>query len=55
MYAGVPTEVPVWVRFWPAAAVTAFAIPKSVTTASPSCSITFSGLMSRCTTCWRWA
>ena len=50
MYAGVPTEVPVWVSVSAAAALTALAMPKSVTMASPSCSITFSGLMSRCTT-----
>ena len=36
----------------PAATLTALAMPKSVTIASPSCSITFSGLMSRCTTPW---
>jgi len=47
MYAGVPIAAPVCVRFSAAAALTALAIPKSVTTASPSCSITFSGLMSR--------
>jgi len=33
----------------------ASAMPKSATRATPSCSSTFSGLMSRCTTPWRCA
>lgn len=36
MYAGVPTIMPVCVSVSLAAKVTAFAIPKSITTASPS-------------------
>jgi len=57
MYAGVPTDVPSCVRELSAtgvsvvlAAVSAFAMPKSVTTAVPPESRTLSGLMSRCTT-----
>ncbi len=53
MYAGVPMMVPVCVRCCPPpAALTARAIPKSVTTAVPPDSMMFSGLMSRCTTPW---
>jgi len=39
----------------PLEALTAFATPKSLTTAWPSESSTLSGLMSRCTTPFRWA
>ncbi len=55
MYVGVPIVVPVWVSDPATAAVTALAMPKSVTIGSPSLSITFSGLMSRWTIFWRWA
>ena len=55
MYAGVPMTIPVCVRRSPSAALTARAIPKSVTIGSPSCSMMFSGLMSRCTTPRPWA
>ena len=53
MYAGVPSDVPTCVIVPPGACVldaaSAFAMPKSVTTAVPLDSSTFSGLMSRCT------
>ena len=39
----------------PVESVTAFATPKSVTTAWFCDSSTLSGLMSRCTTPWAWA
>ena len=47
MYCGVPSESPVSVMRPPAAALTASAMPKSITIARPSCSRMFSGLMSR--------
>ncbi len=54
MYAGVPIEVPTCVSVAPPtpvrAALMAFAMPKSVTTAVPPESSTLSGLMSRWTT-----
>src|ERR1041385_273479 len=55
MYAGVPIAPPAWVRVtaappsWVREAVSALAMPKSVTTAAPWERSTFSGLMSRCT------
>ena len=56
MYVGVPTDIPVPVRFAPSdssdavrAATSARATPKSASTACPSSSRMFSGLMSRCT------
>ena len=55
MYAGVPSESPVCVIRWPPACCTASAMPKSATSACPSCSRMFSGLMSRWTTPWRCA
>ena len=54
MYAGVPIDVPTCVSVAPGAdvraALIAFAMPKSVTTAVPPERSTLSGLMSRCTT-----
>jgi hypothetical protein len=54
MYAGVPSDMPVPVSDVRPVAVdddeSAFAMPKSVTTATPPLSSTLSGLMSRCTT-----
>ena len=54
MYAGVPMEVPSWVSVGAdalvRAALIAFAMPKSVTTAEPPERRTLSGLMSRWTT-----
>ena len=47
MYCGVPSDNPVCVRRPPPAFVTARAIPKSATTACPSCKRMFSGFMSR--------
>jgi hypothetical protein len=54
MYTGVPSATPTVVRFSrPVASLTALATPKSVTRAWRPESITFSGLMSRCTRpCW---
>jgi hypothetical protein len=51
MYAGVPTVVPVAVKYWPGAALLyAFAIPKSAIFTPPSPVIMmFSGLRSRWT------
>ena len=54
IYAGVPMLVPICVSVAPPdevrAALMAFAMPKSVTTATPPEMSTLSGLMSRCTT-----
>ena len=47
--------IPVRVSVAPPAALIAFAIPKSRISGSPSQSMMFSGLMSRCTTPWRCA
>jgi hypothetical protein len=55
MYCGVPSDRPVCVRRLPPASFTASAIPKSASIASPSWRRMFSGLMSRCTSCWRCA
>ena len=58
MYAGVPSASPSDVSAVPELpdeAVTAFATPKSVTTATPPEMSTLSGLMSRCTTPNEWA
>ena len=55
MYAGVPMETPVAVSRSPGVASSARAIPKSATTASPSESRMFSGLISRWTSPWAWA
>ena len=53
MYAGVPIDVPICVSVPPGAsaraALSAFAMPKSVTTAEPPVRSTLSGLMSRWT------
>ena len=50
MYWGVPTTIPESVSDSPPAAWRARAIPKSVTTACPAVSMTFSGFTSRWTT-----
>ena len=53
MYTGVPITTPNVVSpLWPSpvAAVSALAMPKSVTMPMPPVRSTFSGLMSRCTT-----
>src|SRR5688572_4558758 len=56
MYAGVPNAKPADVSVSATTASdSAFATPKSVTTACPSDSRTFSGLRSRCTTPRAWA
>ena len=57
MYAGVPTVTPICVNVDTSddAAARALPMPKSATTACPSCSSMFSGLMSRCTTSCRCA
>jgi hypothetical protein len=55
MYCGVPSESPVCVMRAPPALCTASAMPKSATSALPSCSRIFSGLMSRWITPWRCA
>ena len=47
--------MPVSVIRVPPALLTASAMPKSATSARPSCSRMFSGLMSRWMTPWRWA
>ena len=49
MYAGVPTLMPTCVSDSLCASLSALPMPKSATTAWPSCSRMFSGLMSRCT------
>src|SRR5258706_9221593 len=56
IYAGVPSATPTEVRpLWPFAWLTAFATPKSATTAWLPESRTLSGLMSRCTMPRAWA
>jgi hypothetical protein len=55
MYCGVPMDMPVSVMRVPPALLAASAMPKSATSAAPSCSRMFSGLMSRWMTPWRWA
>ena len=47
MYCGVPSDMPVSVIRLPPALLAASAMPKSATSAEPSCSRMFSGLMSR--------
>ena len=47
MYAGVPMLVPACVSVSAPESLTAFPMPKSATSAWPSCSMMFSGLMSR--------